>query len=45
MIKGLPWEVSAIGNAKFKGVLLSELLIEMGYKESDLKGKHLIAEG
>jgi len=29
----------------FTGVLLSDLLQELGFKPENLKGKHLIAEG
>ena len=43
-IKGLKWKAGAIGNTKFTGVTVRYLLLEkMGYKESDLAGKHLIA--
>ena len=45
-IKGLKWYAGAIGNAKYRGVTLRYILLEkMGFKESDLKGKHLIAVG
>lgn len=43
-IKGLKWTTGAIANAKYKGVLVRDLLIQSGLtKEDQLKGKHLIA--
>jgi DMSO/TMAO reductase YedYZ molybdopterin-dependent catalytic subunit len=43
-IKGLKWYAGAIGNAKYRGVTLRYILLEkMGFKESELAGKHLIA--
>jgi hypothetical protein len=40
----LKWYAGAIGNAKYRGVTLRYILLEkMGFKESELAGKHLIA--
>lgn len=45
-IKGLKWTIGAVGNAKYKGVLVRDLLIgHFGLKEEDLKGKHLLSVG
>jgi DMSO/TMAO reductase YedYZ molybdopterin-dependent catalytic subunit len=43
-IKGLSWTTGAIGNAKYKGISVRKLLLEvMGCSEESLKGKHLVA--
>ena len=47
-VKGLDWDVGAIGNNTYKGVLIRDLLLSSGFKEEDLlklKNKHLIATG
>jgi hypothetical protein len=43
-VQGNDWYVGAIGNAVFTGVLMVDLLREMGFNLEDLKEKHLIAE-
>ena len=43
-VQGNDWYVGAIGNAVFTGVLLVDLLRELGFNLEDLKDKHLIAE-
>jgi len=40
-VKGASWKVGAMSNGEFTGVLVKDLLSKLGYKESDLKGKHL----
>lgn len=43
-VKGLKWHGGAIANSKWKGIPMRWMLLEkMGYKEEDLKGKHLVA--
>ena len=43
-IKGLGWTTGAIGNARYRGIYVRRLLLEvMGLKEEELKGKHLVA--
>ena len=49
-VKGLSWDVGAIGNSKWKGVFIKDLLIDSGFTEEDIQsglfnGKHLIATG
>jgi hypothetical protein len=47
-VKGLNWEVGAIGNNSYEGVLLLDLLIASGFTENDItlmKNKHLVATG
>ncbi|XP_006815733.1 sulfite oxidase-like [Saccoglossus kowalevskii] len=46
-VKGLSWKQSAIGNATFTGVKLRDVLMFVGFKESDpsYKGKHVQFEG
>lgn len=44
-IKGLHWDVGSIGNAVYKGVLVRDLLLNLGYNLDELKGKHLVTEG
>jgi sulfite oxidase len=47
-VKGLDWDVGAIGNTTYRGVLIRDLLLNSGFSEEDLqnlKGKHLIATG
>jgi sulfite oxidase len=43
--KGLPWNVGAIANGLWSGVLMKDILTQMGYNKSNAKGKHLIATG
>lgn len=43
--KGLPWNVGAIGNGKWKGVSVRELLEDLGYNKENSKGLHLISKG
>lgn len=45
-VKGLAWDVGAIGNATWTGVLLRDVLLEAGMKEEDLRGvQHVQFEG
>ena len=47
-VKGLDWDVGAIGNTAYHGVLIRDLLLFSGFSEKDLsnfKGKHLVATG
>ena len=49
-VKGIGWDVGAIGNSEYTGVLVRDLLLASGFSEADLqsdllKGKHLIATG
>lgn len=47
-IKGLKWDVGAISNSSWRGVLVRDLLINSGLTEQELeglKGKHLVATG
>jgi sulfite oxidase len=44
-VKGINWNVGAIGNNTFEGVLLIDLLQSMGVDLEKLKGKHLVATG
>jgi sulfite oxidase len=49
-VKGLNWDIGAIGNAKYKGVYIRDLLLRSGFSEEELnsdmfKGKHLVATG
>jgi sulfite oxidase len=49
-IKGINWDVGAIGNNSYKGVLFRDLLISSGISEAEinaglLDGKHLVATG
>jgi Oxidoreductase molybdopterin binding domain len=43
-VQGNDWYVGAIGNAVFSGVLMCDMLKEMGFDLDKLKDKHLIAE-
>lgn len=41
-MKGLKWTNGAIGNARYKGVSMRHILLNvMGFKEEDLLGKDL----
>jgi sulfite oxidase len=43
-IKGLQWTIGGLSNARFTGVPVRHLILEvMGLKEEELKGKHLVA--
>ena len=44
-VKGLDWDIGAIGNNTYRGVLVRDLLLDMGYSLDELKGKHLVATG
>ena len=45
-VKGLTWAEGAIGNAKWTGVKLRDVLMAAGFKErSDYTGKHIQFEG
>jgi hypothetical protein len=49
-VKGLNWDIGAIGNAKYKGVFIRDLLLRSGFTNEELdsemfKGKYLIATG
>jgi sulfite oxidase len=47
-VKGIDWNVGAIGNNKYEGVLLIDLLLASGFSENDImlmKHKHLVATG
>lgn len=49
-VKGINWDIGAIGNAKYRGVLVRDILLKAGYTQQELdsdlfKGKHLIATG
>lgn len=45
-VKGLVWDVGAIGNATWTGVLLRDVLLEAGMREEDLRGvEHIQFEG
>ena len=44
-VQGNDWYVGGIGNAKFRGVLLSELLTQMDYDLESIKSKHLLLRG
>jgi sulfite oxidase len=43
--RGLEWNVGAISNGKWTGVLLRDVLTDNGFNESNIKGLHLIATG
>jgi sulfite oxidase len=43
--KGLEWHVGAISNGKWSGVLVRDVLRDLGYNENNAKGLHLIATG
>lgn len=47
-VKGINWDVGAIGNNSYEGVLLLDLLLASGFTEDDIilmKNKHLVATG
>lgn len=45
-VKGLAWDVGAIGNATWTGVLLRDVLLAAGMQEADLRGvQHIQFEG
>ena len=49
-VKGINWDIGAIGNAKYRGVFVRDLLLKAGFTSDELdsdmfKGKHLIATG
>jgi sulfite oxidase len=44
LVQGNDWYIGAVGNAEYTGVLLINLLKELGFRLEDLKDKHLIAE-
>lgn len=49
-VKGVNWDLGAIGNNLYRGVLVRDLLLESGYTEQelasdDMKSKHLVATG
>jgi hypothetical protein len=35
-VKGLDWDVGAIGNSQYRGVLIRDLLLDSGFSEEDL---------
>ena len=47
-VKGVAWDLGAIGNNKYKGVLIRDVLLASGFSETDLSQMghlHLIATG
>lgn len=44
-IKGIAWVGGAVGNSKYGGFLVKDLLIDSGFNLEEIKGKHLIAVG
>jgi len=36
-VKGLDWDVGAIGNSQYRGVLIRDLLLDSGFSEEDIK--------
>lgn len=49
-VKGIDWEVGAIGNNKYRGVLVRDLLLDAGFTHAELnspemKSMHLVATG
>ncbi len=45
-VKGLRWDVGAIGNATWTGVLLRDVLVAAGMREEELRGvEHIQFEG
>lgn len=49
-VKGVNWDMGAIGNNMYRGVLVRDLLLKSGYTEQelasdDMKSKHLVATG
>lgn len=47
-VKGINWNIGAIGNNTYEGVLLIDLLRASGFSDDDitlLKDKHLVATG
>ena len=44
-VKGINWNVGAIGNNTFEGVLLLDLLNHLEVDLDSVKGKHLVATG
>lgn len=49
-VKGLNWDVGAVSNAKYRGVLVRDLLLASGFTQEELDGdmlknKHLVATG
>ena len=43
MVKGLPWTLGGISNAVYKGVLVRDWLLDLGFTEEYLNDKHLVA--
>jgi len=39
------WNFGSIANSDYTGVLLIDLLLDLGYNLEGLRDKHLIAEG
>jgi len=47
-VKGINWDIGAIGNNRYKGIPIKDLLLASGFTESDMQkftGKHLVATG
>lgn len=47
-VKGVNWDLGAIGNNKYKGVLIRDILLASGFSEADfgqMRHLHLIATG
>jgi sulfite oxidase len=49
-VKGLDWDIGAIGNIKYKGILIRDLLLLSGFTNEELdsgilKGMHLVTTG
>jgi len=40
-VKGVNWNIGAIGNNKFKGVLVRDLLLASGYTEKELNSPEM----
>jgi sulfite oxidase len=43
-VQGNSWYVGAIGNTVYTGVLIIDLLKDLGFNLDELKDKHLVAE-
>jgi len=40
-VKGVNWNIGAIGNNKYKGVLVRDLLLASGYTEKELNSPEM----
>jgi sulfite oxidase len=43
--RGLEWTIGAMSNGKWSGVLLRDVLKDLGYNDNNVKGLHIIATG